>query len=132
LLNVCSGREPFGDVTMDRYEPANVQGDWVNLPFKRDSFGAVFADPPWNAGYKEQVSLFVNEALRVAPIAYLMGPWLYGSSTAFLARLWIRHFPGVNTPILLTRYERQLVNQQFLEFERGQPVSEWDERCGQV
>lgn len=119
LLNVCSGREPFGDVTMDKYEPADVQGDWINLPFANNSFAAVFADPPWNSGYKEQVSLFVNEALRVAPIAYLMAPWVYGSSRAWLAKCWVRHFPGVNTPILLTRYERRLVNQEQLDFSGG-------------
>ena len=114
LLNVCSGKNEFGSVTMDRYEPSDVKGDWSNLPFATDSFAAVFADPPWNAGYKEQVSLFVNEALRVAPVAYLMAPWLYGSSSAFLAKVWVRQFPGVNVPILLTRYERPLVGQRFI------------------
>ena len=114
LLNVCSGKNPFGDVTMDKYEPADVNGEWTHLPFSRSSFAAVFADPPWNAAYKEQVSLFVNEALRVAPIAYLMAPWLLGSSRAFIAKIWVRQFPGVNNPILLTRYERPLVGQEFL------------------
>jgi len=114
LLNVCSGRNPFGSVTMDKYEPADVQGEWSNLPFAGDSFAAVFADPPWNSSYKEQVSLFVNEALRVAPVAYMMAPWLFGSSRAYLAKVWVRHFPGVNTPILLTRYERPLIGQREL------------------
>jgi len=112
LLNVCSGREAFGDITMDRYEPANVKGDWAQLPFGADSFAAVFADPPWNSGYKKQVSDFVNEALRVAPVAYLMAPWLYGSSTAKLDRVWVRHFPGVNTPILLVKYRRPDAQQE--------------------
>lgn len=116
LLNVCSGKNPFGDVTMDKYEPADVQGDWTTLPFPNSSFGAVFADPPWNSGYKEEVSLFVNEALRVAPIAYLMAPWVYGSAKAVLARIWVRQFPGVNTPIILARYERPLMNQFWLDF----------------
>jgi hypothetical protein len=106
LLNVCSGKEPFGDVTMDKYEPADVKGDWKVLPFEDDSFAAVFADPPWNAGYKKDVADFVKEALRVAPVAYLMAPWLYGSAKAKLSRVWVRQFPGVNVPILLTRYER--------------------------
>jgi len=117
LLNVCSGKNAFGDVTMDKYEPADVKADWSNLPFARDSFAAVFADPPWNSGYKAAVSEFVREALRVAPIAYLMAPWIYGSSSAYLARVWVRQFPGVNAPILLTRYERPLVGQETLRFE---------------
>jgi len=52
------------------------------------------------------VAEFVMEALRVAPIAYLMAPWLYGSAKAKLTGIWVRQFPGVNVPILVTRYER--------------------------
>ena len=114
LLNVCSGKNKFGSVGMDKYEPSDVQGDWTSLPFSRDSFAAVFADPPWNSGYKLAVSEFVNDALRVAPIAYLMAPWIYGSSRAYLSKVWIRQFPGVNVPILLTKYERPSLGQKFL------------------
>lgn len=106
LLNVCSGKTSWGDVTLDRYEPSDARADWIALPFKNDSFGAVFADPPWNAGYKADASAFVNEALRIAPVVYLMAPWIYGSAKARLTNCWVRQFPGVNTPILLTRYER--------------------------
>jgi hypothetical protein len=108
LLNVCSGKTPWGDVTLDFYEPANVKGSWAELPFASDSFGAVFADPPWNAGYKADVSKFVNEALRIAPVAYLMAPWIYGGRKANLTATWVRQFPGVNTAVLLTRYQRPL------------------------
>lgn len=106
LLHVCSGRSSFGDVTCDLYEPADVNADWRELPFEDDSFGAVFADPPWNSGYKEHVRDFIREAMRVAPVAYLMAPWLYGGQRAPLSRVWVRQLPGVHTPILLSRYER--------------------------
>jgi hypothetical protein len=90
LLNVCAGRTPWGDVTLDLHEPADVQGSWDALPFERDSFAAAY----------------MREALRVAPVAYLMAPWLYGAAWAELTRVWYRQFPGVHTPILLSRYER--------------------------
>lgn len=106
LLNVCAGRTRWGDVTMDRYEPSSVLGDWTMLPFAADSFAAVFADPPWDATYKNPVALFIREALRVAPVAYLMAPWLYGASWCSLSRVWARQIPGVNVPVLLSRYER--------------------------
>lgn len=106
LLHVCSGASGWGDTTLDKYEPADVQGDWINLPFERDSFADVFADPPWNSGYKLQVSLFIREALRVAPVAYLMAPWLYGAGWCERTHIWVREMPGVHNPILLTRYER--------------------------
>jgi hypothetical protein len=87
-------------------EPADVKADWRDLPFSDDSYGAVFADPPWNSGYKADVALFVREAMRVAPVAYLMAPWLYGGAAAPLSRVWVRQMPGVHAPVLLTRYER--------------------------
>ena len=107
LLNVCSGRTAWGDVTMDAYEPALVKGGWTHLPFKAGSFGAVFADPPWDSTYKTHVSSFVREALRVAPVAYLMAPWIYGAADVELTRTWVRQHPGINQAILLTRYERK-------------------------
>ena len=66
----------------------------------------MFADPPWNAGYKAACATFVKEALRVAPVAYVMSPWIYGSSRAKLASCWVRQMPGVNNAIVIARYER--------------------------
>jgi hypothetical protein len=106
LLHVCSGRSDFGDTSCDLYEPADVRADWTALPFPDDSYAAVFADPPWNSGYKGDVAAFMREAMRVAPVAYLMAPWLYGGALAPLSRVWVRHMPGVQTPVLFTRYER--------------------------
>src|SRR4030067_974127 len=106
VLNVCSGRQAFGDVSIDLYEPANVRGNWMALPFHRDSFGAVFADPPWDAEYKRHVAQFIREALRVAPIVYLMAPWTYGAAWAPFTHCWVRYIPGVNRCKLLSRQQR--------------------------
>ena len=118
LLNVCAGRRQWGDVMLDRYAvpqseqvqalsfPLNLRADWVALPFAPDHFGAVFADPPWDAEYKPQVADFVKDALRVAPVVYLMAPWIYGSAKANLTKIWVRQMPGVNRAICLTRYAR--------------------------
>jgi hypothetical protein len=106
LLHVCSGRSTWGDATCDLYEPADMNASWTDLPFAEDEFKAVFADPPWNSGYKADVARFIREALRVAPVAYLMAPWLYGGKRAQLTRVWYRHMPGIHTPVLISRYER--------------------------
>jgi hypothetical protein len=106
LLNVCAGATRWGTVTMDRYEPSALRGEWTALPFKRDAFAAVFADPPWDASYKPRVAAFVREALRVAPVAYLMAPWIYGAHWSPLGAVWIRQLPGVNAPVVLSRYTR--------------------------
>lgn len=106
LLNVCAGKTPWGDVACDLYEPADTRAAWTELPFASNGFGAVFADPPWNGGYKKDVSAFVHEALRIAPVAYLMAPWIYGGKIAKLTSCWVRQMPGINNAIVLARYER--------------------------
>jgi len=106
LLNVCSGTTSWGDVTVDLYEPADFTSPWTVLPFEDNTFGAVFADPPWDVNYKKEVSKYVKEALRVAPVAYLMAPWIYCAAWVELTNVWYREIPGVNTPILITRYVR--------------------------
>jgi hypothetical protein len=106
VLNVCSGHSTFGDVHMDKYEPADVQGDWTELPFEDNSFGAVFSDPPWDATMKKSCADFCKEAMRVAPVLYLMTPWIWGTSKANLSKCWVRQQPGINNAIVLSRYER--------------------------
>jgi hypothetical protein len=110
LLHVCSGPvSDFGDVRLDRYVrpiPPGVIGDWTALPFASDSFAAVFADPPWSMGYMKPCADFCKEALRVAPVAYVMSPWLWCNRNARRSKIWIREFPGVNAPINIVRYER--------------------------
>ena len=122
LLHVCSGPvSDFGDVRLDRYVapiPPGVIGDWTSLPFASDSFAAVFADPPWNLAYMQACADFCHEALRVAPVAYVMSPWLWVHEKARRSKLWIRDFPGVNQPIIFARYER-VAPQAMLGFHGG-------------
>lgn len=92
VLNVCSGpKDDFGDFRMDRFVkpiPPSTTGDWTALPFASDSFGAVFADPPWNLSQMKSCAEFCIEALRVAPVAYLMSPWLWVSRNAVRSKVW--------------------------------------------
>ena len=119
LLNVCAGRVRFGDVTVDRYEPADYKADMTNLPFENDSFGAVFCDPPWDATVKRRCAELCKEALRVAPVLYLMAPWIWGTSVAELEQIWVRQFPGVNTAILLVKYRRKVPAENFMRMKEA-------------
>ena len=116
LLNVCSGASYFGDVQLEKYyfpkdwfkaNGSKVRGDMISLPFKDDAFGAVFSDPPWDASMKEVISTFCEEALRVAPILYLMSPWHWGSSGRTFEKAWIREFPGITNTIAIIKYHRK-------------------------
>jgi hypothetical protein len=110
LLHVCSGpHSRFGDVRVDRYvvpHSPGVQADWLNLPFRDDSFAAVFADPPWGLANMKDCGEFCQEGLRVARVLYVMSPWLWVNRMARRSKIWAREFPGINVPILIVRYER--------------------------
>jgi hypothetical protein len=110
ILNVCSGpTDDFGSIRLDRYVcpvPPGVIADWTHLPFASNSFGAVFADPPWNLAHMKPCADFCKEALRVAPVVYVMSPWLWVERNTKRTAVWVREFPGINVPILLVRYER--------------------------
>lgn len=118
LLHVCSGPvSKFGDVRVDRHVMPRAPGvvaDWTALPFCDDSFSAVFADPPWDLGQMKTCADFCKEALRVAPVAYLMAPWLWVNKTARRSKVWVRDLPGVNVPVLIVRYERKNKDQMRL------------------
>lgn len=108
LLNVCSGRTCFGHVRVDAHHPdATVKADWLKLPFTDNSFAAIFCDPPWYANYMKDCGTFMREALRIAPIIYLMAPWTWGAARAVITDTWIRHQVGVKQPLFISRYERR-------------------------
>lgn len=120
LLSVCAGpNSRFGDIRIDRHVapvPPSAIADWTALPFGDDTFAAVFADPPWNVAYMKPCADFCKEALRVAPVAYVMSPWLWVNRAAKRSNIWVREFPGVNVPILIVRYERRSKDQLRLPY----------------
>lgn len=108
VLNVCSGNAFFGDVRLDAFHPwPDIRGDALQLPFKADSFGAVFMDPPWGLAAMRGLARGFAEALRVAPVLYLYSPIVWGTSKARLTAAYLRCLPGLNHPVVLQRYERQ-------------------------
>jgi hypothetical protein len=115
VLNACSGASYFGEVQLELYHfppdwyginGSKVRGNAEALPFKDNAFGAVFSDPPWDAGWKASCSKLCHESMRVAPVLYLMAPWIWGTSKAKLTDAWVRQMPGVNNAIVISRYER--------------------------
>src|SRR5262245_13409570 len=110
MCHVCAGpHSTFGDVRVDRFIAPQAPGiiaDWKALPFAEDTFASVFADPPWNIHYMHDCADFCKHAINIAPILYVMSPWLWVSKKAKRTKIWVREFPGINQPILIVRYER--------------------------
>ena len=111
LLHVCSGPvSDFGDVRVDYYvQPVRpgIIADWTRLPFAPNSFGAVFADPPWNLAYMKSCAEFCWEAMRIAPVFYVMSPWVWVNKSCTREQIWVREFQGINNPILIVKYARR-------------------------
>jgi hypothetical protein len=109
LLHACCGDDRdffFGDIRMD-IDPGThptVLGDITALPFRDDAFGAVFADVPWVERWRWQLGKAIKESLRVAPICYIMGPWLYGAAVAPIDWVQVCYQPGIHHPVLFARY----------------------------
>ena len=109
LLHVCCNTDHFGDVNVD--SDVNVNPDVVAdvlewLPFDNDSFAASFADFPWVESWRWNHKAAIREMLRVAPVAYVISPFLYGWKGCKPTAVKVSWRPGINHPILFVRYER--------------------------
>lgn len=109
LLHACCGRHKgFGTITLDsnpEMEPMII-GDVLQLPFQDNTFAAAFMDCPWIAAWKSNIAQAMKELLRVAPVAYVISPWTYGSSICTITDIKIAWTPGVNQVLTFIRYVR--------------------------
>lgn len=109
LLHACCGEDPFGDVRLDKAitQAVTVCGDVRQLPFRRNTFAAAFCDFPWEAPFKGSIAMAMRELLRIAPVVYVLSPWVWGSRFARLDRIDVCWQPGVTQALLFTRYVRR-------------------------
>jgi len=114
LLHACCNQDHFGDVNLDidpamgnERNPKFVLGDVCDMPFDDNTFEAAFADFPWVGSWRFQSAQAIKEMLRVAPVAYTISPWLYGSKNCYPETIHVSWRPGINHPILFVRYVRR-------------------------
>ena len=108
LLHACCAESNFGDFKVDirpEVHPDLVADITKPIPVPDNSYAACFADFPWTAPWKKEVSAAMKELLRIAPIVYTISPWTYGASWV-TASFKVCYFPGVNQALLFGRYER--------------------------
>ena len=110
LLHVCCNEDKFGCVNVDSdpsFNPDIVADLLEGLPFEDDSFAASFADFPWVKNWMQNTSTALKEMLRVAPVAYVICPWVYGAKWCYPESIKVSWRPGVNPPILFIKYVRR-------------------------
>jgi len=111
LLHIGCNKDKFGNLNIDadlQHNP-DVVCDFLEDSdmFENDEFEACFWDFPWVGNWMQNTSKAIKEMLRVAPVAYVMSPWLYGASWCRPTDIKVSWRPGVNKPILFVRYERR-------------------------
>jgi hypothetical protein len=117
LLHLFCNEDHFGTVNVDidpDFNPDVVADVLQGLPFDDNEFAACFADFPWVNNWMKNTSIAIKEMLRVAPVAYVMSPWLYGASWCTPTEIKVSWRPGVNKPILFVKYVRKDEHQRTL------------------
>jgi len=110
LLHCCCNVDHFADVNLDirpEVNPDVIADVTKELPFKDNEFAAAFADLPWIEKFRWDATKAIKQMLRVAPIVYIISPWLYGARTCYPETINISWRPGINHPILFVKYVRR-------------------------
>jgi len=110
LLHACCNEDHFGDTNIDirpEVKPDVVCDVTKELPFKNDEFKAAFMDTPWIEKWRWDCARAIKQLLRVAPIVYVISPWLYGAKTCYPETINASWRPGINHPILFVKYMRR-------------------------
>ena len=110
LLHIGCNKDHFGTLNIDADPQHNpdIVCDFLHdsKRFFDNEFEACFWDFPWVGNWMQNTSKAIKEMLRVAPVAYVMSPWLYGARWCRPTDIKVSWRPGVNKPILFVRYVR--------------------------
>ena len=110
LLHCCCGDDHFGTVNVDirpEVNPDQVCDVTKELPYCNDAFTVAFADLPWIEKFRWDAARAIKQMLRVAPIVYIISPWLYGAKICYPETIEVSWRPGINHPILFVKYVRR-------------------------
>ncbi len=110
LLHVCCAEDHFGTVNVDirpEVKPDLVLDATKPLPFDYNGFASAFADLPWITKFRWDAARIIKNLLQVAPIVYIISPWLYGAKTCYPESIKVSWRPGINAPILFVKYIRR-------------------------
>jgi hypothetical protein len=114
LLHIGCNKDKFGywNIDADPQHNPDMVCDFLKDSdlFEDNEFEACFWDFPWVGNWMQNTSKAIKEMLRVAPVAYVMSPWLYGASWCTPTDIKVSWRPGVNKPILFVRYDRNEEN----------------------
>jgi len=91
VIHVCNGSSHLGDLTLDKFMPADVIGDMYSLPIKTAMADTVICDPPWGIPrHKRHKLLFeLRRILKLGGCLLFNAPWLPRVPGLKLDEIWV-------------------------------------------
>ena len=90
-VHVCNGSSKLGDLTIDKYMPADVIGDMYSLPIKTGVADTVICDPPWGIPWHVRHKLLfeLRRILKLGGSLLFNAPWMPRVPGLELKEIWV-------------------------------------------
>lgn len=90
-VHVCNGSSHLGDLTIDKYMPADIIADMCALPLRTGVAETVICDPPWGIQRAERHLLIfeLRRILKLGGSLLFNAPWLPRVPGLELKEIWV-------------------------------------------
>jgi len=90
-IHVCNGSSQLGDLTIDKYMPADIVGDMYNLPFRTGIADTIICDPPWGIPrhVRHKLVFELRRTLRLGGSLLFNAPWIPRIPGLELKEIWV-------------------------------------------
>lgn len=90
-IHVCNGSSHLGDLTIDKYMPADVLGDMYQLPVRTSIADIVICDPPWGIPrhVRHKLLFELRRVLKFGGSLLFNAPWMPRVPGLELREIWV-------------------------------------------
>lgn len=117
-IHVCNGSSRLGDLTIDKFMPADIIGDMYNLPVKTAMANTIICDPPWGIPrHKRHKPIFeLRRILKLGGSLLFNAPWMPRVPGLQLNEIWVSEsiFPNNDCGVISvsTKIRADLFNER--------------------
>lgn len=114
-VHICNGSSHLGDLTIDKYMPADVAGDMYSLPIKTAIADTVICDPPWGIPrHKRHLLLFeLRRVLKLGGCLLFNAPWMPRVPGLQLEEIWVSESIYPNNDCGVISVSRKIIQDLF-------------------
>lgn len=90
-VHICNGSSHLGDLTIDKYMPADIIGDMFNLPLQTGVADTIICDPPWGIPRHVRPKLLfeLRRVLKLGGCLLFNAPWMPRVPGLQLDEVWV-------------------------------------------